>query len=159
MSRRSAIPLTRTLLPLALAPLAGLAVLLVSVAVRESLHPHARALIPGPTVLELAVLIAWRTAPFCYAPALLLALPLLVFAPSLRRPTYTAATLCGILIAWTSFVILQWTIDTNRDHAFLDALRGIVQVRALFFFSVVGGATGLLYAVLVRRRTTVPSAD
>ena len=82
MSRESdnhALPFTETIPPLALAPLAGLAVL-------------ACGSLPQ-TGLANVLIVALYMAPFCYGAAALFVLPILAIWSPLRRPSYPVAAI------------------------------------------------------------------
>src|ERR1700676_4186001 len=80
----NALRFTETTPPLALAPLAGLAVL-------------ACGSLPQ-TGLANVLIVALYMAPFCYGAAALFVLPVLARWPPLRRPSYPVAAILGNLI-------------------------------------------------------------
>ena len=132
MSRESdinALRFTETIPPLALAPLAGLAVL-------------ACALLPrtGPADV---LIVALYMAPFCYGAAALFVLPIFAIWPPLRRPSYPVAAIWGILSAWCADVLVMW-------GQFYESVRW----EPLLAFGAAGAASGLLYTYVVRQRAT-----
>ena len=80
------LPFTETIPPLALAPLAGLAML-------------ACGSLPQ-TGLANVLIVALYMAPFCYGAAAVFVLPIFAIWPPLRRPSYPVAAIWGILSAW-----------------------------------------------------------
>jgi hypothetical protein len=121
------LPFTETIPPLALAPLAGLAVL----ACGSSLS----------TGLANVLIIAVYAAPFCYGAAALFVLPILAVWPSLRRPSYPVAAIWGILSAWCAAMLVMW-------GQFAEVIRWV----PLLGFGAAGAASGLLYACVVPQR-------
>jgi hypothetical protein len=130
MSRESdnhALPFTETIPPLALAPLAGLAVL-------------ACGSLPQ-TGLANVLIVALYMAPFCYGAAALFVLPILAIWPPLRRPSYPVAAIWGILSAWCAAMLVMW-------GQFDEVIRWV----PLLGFGAAGAASGLLYAYVVPQR-------
>jgi hypothetical protein len=89
---------TDTIGPLALAPLAGVAVLTYTT-LRDA---------AGNWMI--APYLALRIAPFCYGFTVLLVLPILAIRPALRRPSYLIGAIWGILSAWTAVVLFAWAV-------------------------------------------------
>jgi hypothetical protein len=91
-SNASVVPFTETIQSLALAPLAGLAVLTFAMLMQagtSQLPPGRAVLSPGlqPNIVFLAAWLALYIAPFCYGAAVLFVLPVLIMWPRLRRPS------------------------------------------------------------------------
>jgi hypothetical protein len=120
---------TETIPALALAPLAGLAVL----ACGSSLS----------TGLANVSILAVYAAPFCYGAAALFVLPVLAIWPPLRRPSYPVAAIWGILSAWCAAMLVMW-------GQFDEVVRWV----PLLGFGAAGAASGLLYTIVVRQRST-----
>jgi hypothetical protein len=132
MSRESdisALRFTETIPPLALAPLAGLAVL-------------ACGSLPQ-TGLANVLIVALYMAPFCYGAAALFVLPIFAIWPPLRRPSYPVAAIWGILSAWCVDMLVMW----GQFYEF-------IRWEPLLGFGAAGAASGLLYTYVVRQRST-----
>jgi hypothetical protein len=132
MSRETDIgvlPFTETIPPLALAPVAGLAVLVCGSLPR--------------TGLANVLMVALYMAPFCYGAAALFVLPIFAIWPPLRRPSYPVAAIWGILSAWCADVLVMW-------GQFYESVRW----EPLLGFGAAGAASGLLYTYVVRQRAT-----
>jgi hypothetical protein len=132
MSRANdVVAFSQTIKPLALGPLAGVAVL-TGLMLRNS----------GPHALTLAPLLALRIAPFCYGAAALFVVPILAIWPAMRRPTYSVAVIWGVLSALAALALLTRVLGQSIR----------VNWEALPFGGA-GAASGLLYAYVVRRRS------
>ncbi len=132
MSRDSdinALRFTETIPPLALAPLAGLEVL-------------ACASLPRTRPADVLI-VALYMAPFCYGATALFVLPILAIWPPLRRPSYPVAAIWGTLSAWCAGTLVMW-----------GQLYELVRWEPLLGFGAAGPASGLLYAYVVRQRST-----
>jgi hypothetical protein len=131
MSRESdinALRFTETIPPLALAPLAGLAVL-------------ACGSLPQ-TGLANVLIVALYMAPFCYGAAALFVLPILAIWPLLRRPSYPLAAIWGTVSAWCAGALVMW-----------GQFYELVRWEPLLGLGAAGAASGLLYTYVVRRRS------
>ena len=125
----NALRFTETIPPLALAPLAGLAVLACASLART-----------GPADV---LIVALYMAPFCYGAAALFVLPVLAIWPPLRRPSYPVAALWGTLSARCAGTLVMW-------GQFYELARW----EPLLGFGAAGAASGLLYGYVVRQRST-----
>ena len=88
--------------------------------------------------------LALRIAPFCYASAVLLVLPILAIRPSLRRPSYVIGVIWGVLSAWTAVVLFAWAIGQGFPKT--------IPSQGWLNFGAAGAASGLLYTFVVRQR-------
>ena len=130
-STGAAVPFTRALGALAVAPLAGTAIL------------AAPALSAGPAFLFALLFVA----PFAYGAAVFV-LPVLVVWPAARRPNYPIAVAWGTIVAYAALVIL-----TSREAGGLRAHASVLDAAATIIWTAVpGGLSGMFYAWLVRRR-------
>ena len=155
------VPFTKTIRPIVLAPLAGLAVLtfVMLLVAQASRLPPRPALGPrpdGPSIIMLAAFMALWIAPFCYGAAALFVLPALVIWPRLRRPSYAVAAVSGASAATAAVVLLGWiaTPRPNRSATLGQIFQEPGAVRTLAVLWGASGASGLLYAQLIRRSTT-----
>jgi hypothetical protein len=82
-------------------------------------------------------------APFCYGAAALFVLPILAIWPALRRPSYPVAAIWGTLSAWCTGTLVMW-----------GQFYELVRWEPLLGFGAAGAASGLLYAYVVRQRST-----
>ena len=132
MSRANdVVAFSQTIKPLALGPLAGVAVLTCLMLLNSG--PHALTLVP---------LLALRIAPFCYGAAALFVVPILAIWPSMRRPTYSVAVIWGVLSALAALALLTRVLGQSIR----------VNWEALPF-GAAGAASGLLYAYAMGRRS------
>ena len=93
----------------------------------------------GPYVL----IVALYMAPFCYGAAALFVLPIFAIWPPLRRPSYPVAAIWGMLSAWCADMLVMW-----------GQFYELVRWEPLLGFGAAGAASGLLYAYVVRQRST-----
>lgn len=112
-----------------LAPLAALSVVAVVLLVFDENHDFGFGL---PTLALLAYFLI-----VCYAAELLFVIPGLALRPSFRQPHPAVASAYGILVAW-SLPAFRWIVEGHGSES-------------LPLASVAGGASGLLYSVLIRR--------
>jgi hypothetical protein len=113
-----------TIRPLALATLAGIAIL-------------AGPYLPGAGRAFLFLMLYLVT--FAYGTVLVLVVPILAVWPPLRRPGYFVAAIWGATSSVCAFVIVFWRLTDARQTALT---------------SMPGAVSGLLYAWLVRRSPT-----
>jgi hypothetical protein len=159
MSDRPVVPLTKTLLPLFVAPLVGAAVLAFGL-------PHSTAPLPpshltptiGPTLsaptLLLAVFVGIKVLPFCDSAAAVFVFPILALFPKLRRPNYLLAVLWGIVAAFGATFVLGLVVGGESPLHWVAHFAGaILHDAATLTTTVAGGLSGLVYAVLVRWAT------
>jgi hypothetical protein len=131
-STTATVPFTRALGALAVAPLAGTAIL------------AAPALMAGPAFLFALLYVA----PFAYGAAAVFVLPVLIVWPAARRLSYPIAVVWGTFVAYAALLFLaSLQVGGLSVHAsVLDAAAAII------WTAVPGGLSGMLYVWLVRRR-------
>jgi hypothetical protein len=128
---RPAPPFADTIRPLAIAPLAGLAVLGFDLVLTIGLQP----------IVAVALLLM---IPPIYTTVAVFVLPLLWLVPQLRRPHIVVAALWGGAAAWmSSFVVVADPQDWLRW-------------RTIFGFGCAGAASGVLYRYLMPLRPPDP---
>ena len=115
-----------TIRPLAFAPLAGLSVLTLGNA---------------PQWGSATLIFALFRAPFCYAAAIVFALPILWLVPRSRTPGLVAGAIWGGLAAWAAAGFVA------------PSFREWVRWEVVLGYATAGVASGLLYAYLVRARS------
>lgn len=125
------VPLSDTIQPLLIAPLAGIAVLTCATLVNA-----------GADMVAVFPFLAIRIAPFCYAAAVVFVVPILVTWPPSRHPTYPIAAVWGIVSAVVSLAALVAGLGLGTTPTW----------SGLLPFIAAGAASGLLYAYGVERR-------
>lgn len=128
------ISFTRTVRPLLVAPAASVVVQFVFMAIFQRLPP---------LVLPFAMIVTWTWA-FSLAAAILFVVPVLALVPRLRRPPLWVAAVWGAMAAWafTALLVPGMRVMTTSSWT------------AWGGFAVAGAASGLFYALLVRRAPT-----
>ena len=122
-------PLLQTVIPLLVAPLPALVMVAAEYVLRS-----------GP-VDPFFVFILPIVAAFCYASELLMVVPLFLIWPSLREPPLGVAAVWGLLVAWGTVALLVGFGLPEPN----------MELRAAASLSISGIASGLTYAVAVRR--------
>ena len=155
MIPRRILRLNDALPSLAVAPLAGVAVLtflMLLAAANTRLQPRLGTLSPAdqPSTVLLVPYLALWIAPFCYGATVLFALPVLIMWPASRRPTYPVAVAWGTVAAWAAFAVVSW--GDNLRPTVGQILTEMLNMAGLALYGGAGAATGLVYARLSRRR-------
>jgi hypothetical protein len=158
-SNVNVVPFTETIQSLALAPLAGLAVLTFAMLMQAgtSQLPHGPAVLsPGlqPHIVFLAPWLALYIAPFCYGAAVLFVLPVLIMWPRLRRPSYAVAAVWGAFAAWAAVAVLSWLQNLRPSVGQILRQMLMPPVEPAALFGGAGAVSGVVYARLARRRST-----
>jgi hypothetical protein len=156
---RSTASRRQALRALAIAPLAGLAIL-VFVMLWDSRHASAYPVppkLPAADMFLLVPFIALRIAPFCFGAAAVFVLPGLLMWPRLRKPSYLVGGVWGFCATWATIVAVAAILDRESiSKVRLPQSLPPIGPSALFGFP--GAVSGVLYSWLVRKQS-IPRAQ
>jgi hypothetical protein len=151
---RSTASLRQALRAFAVAPLAGLAILVV-VEVWGVANPNAYPFPPRVSVADILLLVpflALRIGPFCYGAAAAFVLPGLLIWPSLRKPSYSVAGSWGFCATWAAILTLAVIFD-RESLSRIRLPQMLPVIGPLVLFGITGALSGVLYSWLVRRQS------